>query len=1260
MGPEMESHDKLTYPRDVFPTDALLLRVMLLFLGTLILSLVAIFLLRQTGSTAFIWYANGLCIAIIAIAPVNQRFALTCTAFVAILASNLLVGDDVTQSLQLAFANLTTIILGSLSLAFIARQHPPFLSVKAFSLFAAFTVLLSPISGALIGSFVLELAAEVPFQQLALTWYVGDVIGILSITPLTYTLLKSRRDLPSTVNRLHTIVIMLALVAASGWVMMHSPHPYIAIAIILTLASAVLDRLSAFMTAFLVSVVLDVLLIHPSDNAGLALLPQNAISQLMPIAGVIFLSLLLAVKSAQLSQLQKISDERFTTFANAMQSSVIGMVFMMPDGSMRSPNTSFLTLTGFSRQELAKKTFRQLLFYRDKNDFYDQLNTLSDPGVDNFQTEIRLTMKNKQVIWTRFGVTPIRDNWSGEIVQYIFQIQNIDNERRQDDERNQWIKKFEFALRMNRTTLYDMECHTKFIQLSDNAHQTLGIRANHIKRLYEWMSRIHPEDLREYQHAISHVDNNTVTLEYRLMDDKNQYRWVRDHCQPIEHDANGVASRVIGTISDIQDEKSHHQNEEMATKYAELVDLVCDLGVWEYTPKTGHLYWNAKMYGLYGLHDGDPVSVEMWREQIAAKDRASLDHVFSIARQDDSLIDVNLERAGADGTQISHNILAKVIHDNKGTRLVGLCREATSLQHRNMVLSHHNAQLSAAIDIVSDGVIILDSLFHITSINERALHLTNEEKDALIGEHIDRHFTIFNRESQFTFAHLFSAYQKEFQLNGTFTLQPSQGREKQVYLEATPVIAAGDAPHGWVLSLRNVESTTKERADIPELESELKDVLTGTFSRRGFERALQHHFDTLHQHTASHSLALIEFRGLAPLANALGTAVSDQVIKSAALILKSHINKKGTLARLEKNQFIALVREHTIAQTKELVVAVIDKLNALDYPQKSTFPLDCIAGITAADSAKHTPFQLIYQAQVAADTVQENLSPAVAVFDKTSMSESITSRRNNLLQQIDTAIEKGSFSLLSMPMIPNHEGQSTWQEVLIRLITEDGRLLMPGEFLSAAEPTGRLSIIETWVFNQVLLEQGAALRDAKLNIAVNISTGAFYNERFIKNCLSMIERSALPASQLCIEVKESTLLIDVLRSKDIVSAFRKLGCEVAVDNFGAELTSFNYLRKFNVTMIKIDGAIISLMKSSQVDRRIVESIKQICQSLNIKTAAQKVNDNKELEMIREIGLDLTQGYVFGEPQPLSLLISSAKAGLLNQADHVFNAQRVNP
>ncbi|USH04954.1 EAL domain-containing protein [Grimontia kaedaensis] len=1231
--------------KDIFPENAVLLRVTLLFFGCLFLALFAIYLLRQPESAAFIWYTNAFAIGMIALAPSCQRLALIGAAFVAILFSNLLFGDEVVQSLQLAAANSTTIALGSVSFAYISRNTEPFLSMKAFTLFVFFTVLISPMVGAILGGWVLNRELSIPFEAVAPAWYLGDVVGILSITPFIYTVLKNNKELPSSIYKPSTLATIFLIAALSGWLLAQVTFPFIAIAIALTIAGVVLDRLSAFFTAFVVSITLDLLLVNPSENLTISSEPNGIMNLLLPISGAMLLGAILAIKSARLLQIQKMSDERAELFSNAMQSSVIGTVMVQPDGRITNANQSFIDLIGYTAEELTKKTFRKLVFHRDKNAANEQLQLLSSSKINNFQTEVRLTRKNKQVVWTRIGVSIIRDKWTGNTQQFIYQVQDIDKDRRFDDERKMWSKKFEFALGINRTTVYEMECHTRYLHLSENASQAIGIKASDIKRLYEWMSRIHPDDLREYQHAVTYNGGQFGAIEYRLLDDNERYRWVRDHCQPIEHDSHGLTTKVIGTITDIDDERELSLQEAFAAKQAELVGQVCDFGLWEYNPETEEIYWNTEMYALYGLQESDGVSKSLWRDKVLPSDRHQLEAMFNVSKIYNEQLDLNIQVRNANGLVVCHHILARVIHPDTGSRLIGLCQETTTIYRENVQLERENLLLSTAAESVSDGIITLDSLLRITFINRHAAAFTGLPNNELVGTNIDEHFNIFDRQNQYTFAHLLSAYHQDFRLSDTFTLQTEQHQEQQVYLEVIPVIPNGNAPNGWVITFHHHIASREEQVAVQEEQSAV-DMLTKLPNRHAFEQNLQGHIDSLEKSSDRHTLAVVEIGGLESLADAFGNQIRDQLVKSAGLIIKSF--GKQNAARLSDNHFGLLLPNESTENAQQSLHKLSEKICSLKYQHGETsYPLNCSIGLTTADAQQNTPFQIIYQAQVALESLTESCKPAISVFDPSLLNDGISFRRDFLLQRIDTAISTNSFSLLSMPLVPNSQELPTWHEVLVRLITEEGNLLLPAEFLPAAEPTGRLISIERWVFNEVLVEQADALAETGLGVAVNISTGAFYSQSFMSYCFGLIKESVLPANQICIEIKESTLLIDTIRSQDIISSLRKLGCEVAVDNFGSELSSFGHLRKFNISLIKIDGSIISMMKSSKVDKRIVDSIKQVADTLKVKTSAHKVNSEEDLHHVREVGLDYTQGYVYGEPIPLGRVISSSKAGIRN-------------
>ncbi|WP_407334348.1 EAL domain-containing protein [Enterovibrio sp. 27052020O] len=1239
----MTLSDEQAHSKDLFPDDALLTRAILLFIACLTLSLTCIYLLRQPGSAAFTWYANGFAIAMVALAPQSQRLALIGSAFVAILLANLLFGDTPFQSIQLALSNTATITAGSYSLVYASRHASPFLSMPSFFLFIGLTVTLSPLLGAIAGGFTLHQALDIPFQNLALAWYFGDVIGILAITPVTYVLLKRPIELPSSFSKVKTMSLICGITLLSGYLLSHMTYPFIAIAFALTFACAILDRLSAFITAFLVSFVLDILLISPSTNLTLTDVAVNPGNLLPPIAGAMLIGILLAVKSAKLRQIQKMSDEKAALFSGAMNTSVIGMVIMSPEGNMIKANRSFLAFVGLSDEALQKKNFYQLIFHSDKHNLNEQCQKLIDEETDNFQLALRFLTKNKHVVWAKIGVSAVKDRWTEDVIHFVYQIQNIDKERRIDAERSIWAQKFEFALGINRIAVYEMECHTKYMHLSENAYQSIGIHAHNVKRLYEWMALIHPEDLREYQHSVSRIGLEPVAMEYRLLDDEQTYRWIRDCSQPIEQAPHNTTKIVIGTITDI----SHEHNASNDNKSLDRLALAlksAQFGVWEYDPYNDVLFWNSEMYTMFGMQIGEFIDKRMWRNLLHPHDRRQFDSMFTLANNE-SHYQTHVRRMldGEDG--LHHSIMVKITNDGVQSHLVGVCaltpnpsapqRQATA-----------QTQLASAIHAVSEGIIVLDTHLNIQVINQSARDITHCTAES-IGKSIDACFTLFDDDTLLTFEYLLIREPSDDFLQGkAFWLQTNQGLDVQVALSVKPALSEGGTLDGWILTLQHTaKASWMDRSD-----NDLRlDRVTGLPNRRDFEHVLQHHIDTLAHKQGEHTLAVVELQGLGALTDSLGRPARDQVIKSAALVLKVSAHKTGYLARISDDRFAILLQHCSPSHAIEVAKEITIKLNQIKYTHNTeAFSIESAIGLAAADSIDILPLQLLYHAEVALALAVEGDTPKVSLFDESTLKKSMQLSRDNLLQQIDTAIDQNSFTLLCMPIVPRRNGLSTWHELLIRMITEEGQLLLPNQFFTAAEQTGRLINIERWVFTEVLENQAQALHSANLSVAINISSEAFYNSAFIEHCTALIKQSVLPASNLCIEVKEGTLLIDLIKAREIISAFRALGCEIAIDNFGSELTSFTHLKTLNITMLKIDGSIISLMRSSRVEKRIVESIKQIGDTLNIKTAAQKVNNEDDYQQVQAAGLDYTQGYVFGEPLPLSRVISSAKAGISNR------------
>jgi EAL domain-containing protein (putative c-di-GMP-specific phosphodiesterase class I) len=193
---------------------------------------------------------------------------------------------------------------------------------------------------------------------------------------------------------------------------------------------------------------------------------------------------------------------------------------------------------------------------------------------------------------------------------------------------------------------------------------------------------------------------------------------------------------------------------------------------------------------------------------------------------------------------------------------------------------------------------------------------------------------------------------------------------------------------------------------------------------------------------------------------------------------------------------------------------------------------------------------------------------------------------------------------------------------------------MPGEFLPAAERSGLIGQIDQWVIVEacrLLAEQQCSGRN--IHIEVNLSGPSMGDPTM----LALIERelAALPhRGGLTIEVTETAAIIDIDRARTFAEHLESLGCEFALDDFGAGYGSFYYLKHLPFDYLKIDGTFIRDIVTNRADQVLVRSLVQIASELGKHTIAEFVEDQAILDKLRELGVDYAQGYHIGRPTTL--------------------------
>ncbi|MBS1218495.1 MAG: signal transduction protein [Proteobacteria bacterium] len=230
-------------------------------------------------------------------------------------------------------------------------------------------------------------------------------------------------------------------------------------------------------------------------------------------------------------------------------------------------------------------------------------------------------------------------------------------------------------------------------------------------------------------------------------------------------------------------------------------------------------------------------------------------------------------------------------------------------------------------------------------------------------------------------------------------------------------------------------------------------------------------------------------------------------------------------------------------------------------------------------------------------------------------------------------LEQDRFKLVYQPILSVHDGRVCEYEALMRMVCDDGQIILPGGFMPAAERFGLIHSVDRWVVNKAITHL-AELRSTghRVSFAINLSGRAFEDAELLPLIRALLKDTGLEPDQLTFEITETAAIANLAAATKFISALKDIGCHFALDDFGSGFCSFTYLKHLPVDKLKIDGSFVQNLATSPVDQAMVQSMNQVAHALGKVTIAEYVESAQSLEMLREYGVDFAQGNFLGTPQ----------------------------
>jgi diguanylate cyclase (GGDEF)-like protein/PAS domain S-box-containing protein len=541
---------------------------------------------------------------------------------------------------------------------------------------------------------------------------------------------------------------------------------------------------------------------------------------------------------------------------------------------------------------------------------------------------------------------------------------------------------------------------------------------------------------------------------------------------------------------------------------------------------------------------------------------------------------------------------------------------------------------------IGDAVITTDSEGVIRYLNPVAEKLTGWRAEEAQGQPVHTVFRIIREEDREPVPNLVARCIKENQaigLGNHTILISRNGREYAIQDSAAPIRSPDGKLFGVVVVFSDVTETRRLAEQMAYQASH--DSLTGLVNRQEFERRLSRTLETARTDTVEHTLCYLDLDQFKVINDTCGHVAGDELLRQLASVLHDKVRKRDTLARLGGDEFGVLMEHCHLDEGLRVANALRDAVESFRFRwEDKNFLIGASIGIASVTEATESVARVLSQADSACYTAKDRGRNRIQVYSVEDTEFVRRSGEMEWVRQINQTLEEDRFRLFCQPIVAIEPGgdEKGHYEILLRMVNEEGTLVLPAEFFPAAERYHLASKIDQWVIATTFewLRHHPDLLDHLSMCSINQSGHSLGDAAFLEYVNREFEKNGIPGSKICFEITETAAIANFASASRLITDLKKRGCQFALDDFGSGLCSFAYLRALPVDFLKIDGAFVKNIVDDPVDFAMVKSINDMGHVLGKQTIAEFVENQAILDKVREIGVDYAQGYGISNPRPL--------------------------
>ena len=380
------------------------------------------------------------------------------------------------------------------------------------------------------------------------------------------------------------------------------------------------------------------------------------------------------------------------------------------------------------------------------------------------------------------------------------------------------------------------------------------------------------------------------------------------------------------------------------------------------------------------------------------------------------------------------------------------------------------------------------------------------------------------------------------------------------------------------------------------------------------------------------SVLFIDLDDFKTVNDSLGHPAGDTLLRAVAERFRACVRPGDTAARLGGDEFGILLEETNSEAAAEIAERIHDALGQPFTIEARQLAVTASIGIASTDSSGRTADELLRNADAAMYTAKARGKGRHELFEPSMHLSAL--RRLELRAALEEALARGDFRLHYQPVIDLERDEAVGVEALLRWQQSNGRLALPGEFMTMAEESGLVVPIGRWVLREACRQLAAWQRAgaaASFSVAVNVSARQVHSGDLFDDVSAALIETGVEPRCLVLEMTESALLDDTDATASMIVRLKELGVQLALDDFGTGYSSLSHLRRFPIDVLKIDQSFVAALGHGGEDAALVRSVLNLGQTLNLEVVAEGVETIEQLDRLVAMHGRLAQGYLLARP-----------------------------